>query len=432
MNLSFPSSSYSFSPSSSTFEIRLNQTPTYENKIVQIKTICPHFDRLPENQKGEIREFFRRLDLQDFEEVILRIKQLPAQNIGEALAQFEWDHPIFQDVDLDLYALNEFIFGRLNRYEISELLLYCQCQRERSTVFQMIQSNGRLDEEAFEILTAGTEVHFTNEQREQFLKQISDYPPQRTRFYLLPLDFSNPKKITDQIWLLGFELFLFDTDEEGLFQIVLPPHLIVDLYKAKFGEAISLPNLVLGASKSINNFKNPHQRDVLVPSRLFPRSTPAIADGHPAPPISFYHHDIAYHLYLECHNPHRKAWIELADFLSVERANQHKFGEATRKKMERIFLDKEFIIYSNASPEEAQEYFWSVLLLKITRKLREEKEAFLEGVVRYIYLNRRAWKQEHGIDFDDLPHYFAWAQGWPECEDLLKTLEKLYIFIKNR
>ena len=291
---------------------------------------------LTQQQRIERREFLRRLDKEELREKCISLCQLrPLDPVEKmALQRQDWEHPLFNNPLLSQFALREFIYGRLDRWQIADLLLYHECRnlnRETSEAYPLLLSNGERNQPAIEVLKRSLKVvnGFTDEEIERFLQKIETLSPNQTQFYTNKTEnwpaslYGNLLEFLRRIRKLS--CFILDDETNPhlkghLTQVVIPPLMLTYLYRAKYGEQARLPNPILGDSKSIENFKHYGIRDVLIPcggaepnAPLFPKSTPVKADGHSMPPLLFYHHDAAYHLLIDSANPHRKIFIGLAN-----------------------------------------------------------------------------------------------------------------------
>lgn len=258
----------------------------------------------------------------------------------------------------------------------SEILL-CNQLRSRSNVRQIYSSSGELDHYSVSLLKNSLKHYFNNQDVERFLNEIAKLPPERTTLYFVPI-YHGEEDVLSRILLIGHKLLTL----EDKLQVVLSPWMLNALYTAKFGKMqVCLANPVLGNSVSAKNFMNPMQRDLLVPCSLFPESTPVIADNYIAKPAQFYHHDGAYHVFIESAIPylHRIAWIELAAIYSP------------KDPIYRRILDREFKTYFNTSSST------NAFLQELANTVANSEENPAKPI-SYLYRNRHRWVEEYGID----------------------------------
>jgi hypothetical protein len=348
-------------------------------------------------KRTEIREFFRRIDKSEFTNWIDSLRSLPECHKNEkvALQSLDWQNPIFDDASLENYALRAFIEGDLDRPIVSEILIYAACKKHQGTIV------GNLNGEHFSIFKKSIEKYFSYDDIRIFKKAISKIPENRLQFYAVPI--REEENVVSRIEEAFFTCFIYKDPNTGKkYQIIPTPFLAHELYKAKYGNQVCRPNLVLGASKGISNFLKPDERDVLIPSTSFPGSTPITADTYSANEVEFYYHDVCYHLLLSSANIHKKAWNEL----SIVLAQSEGFKMASApfsypgKDIYFTFFDQEFRMYIRPdnirfSPSER---FWMQILTWSGTAFSET----LEPIFGHILNNKSRWKKDYGIDLHGL------------------------------
>ncbi len=337
-------------------------------------------ESLNEQQKKEITEFLRRIDKAELNQFLGDdISFQLSETEIDALKNAKWDHEVYKKPNIHFVALKAFVFGWIDRHQVSAILVFLACRSRKECQFlQLLSKDGTPNQKAVDTLKASLNGYYTDDQLKEFLLNISSLNPQNTQFYSVPimtyaqLNTGSEKiykfrSVVDVILDINHTFLVqIPKDQETRRQIVLPPHLMIPLLQAKFGTQTMMPNPVLGSSVAADNFKRKNERDVLIPCPLFPKSTPTKADEFHAPDLKFYHHDMAYHVVLECANPHRSEWIELAKL--CDPSNQQ--SPIKSKDLYQRLLDREFRPYlrnfgtnrENTSLKEMLSVFESFLL----------------------------------------------------------------------
>ena len=344
---------------SNRFTVEFNK-PLTTDELLDIHTPKEVRDSLTPRQKAKIKEFFRRVEKKEFASFLKEMKQLPPLTKEQlnALKSQDWKNPIFADPNIERYALRALIYGQLDRLQLSEILLFIECTKRNKNceTLQLYSEPGVRNEAAIERFKSSL-TGYTDKEIEVFLQAMSELPPQNTQFYSVPvrhyLQETGELDIGIMERVVGSKYrFLIEKRGDLDCQMVLHPRLMNGLLRAKYGEQAMIANPILGESLSAENFKNPRRRDALIPSSLFPKSTPKRADNLKASPLEFYSHDAMYHIPIESANPHREAWIELADHFRPSAENKHSPDIYT------TLLDREFRSYEDPRrPEENRNAF---------------------------------------------------------------------------
>lgn len=345
---------------------------------------------LSEEKQKKICEYLRRVNKCELVCKLNRINQLPPLSAAQrqALKEQNWKHSIFKDRRLEELAFGEFLSGNLDPYEVSEIFIYHECmQADVNSDFSRaipLFKDGKRNEEAVRLLKISTAGYYADKDIEKFLE---DPELQNAQIYSVPITPRQEKGsvLNEIVERLGHTFLTYKSGRDPRCQIVMSPRLMEKFFHAKVGAQAPRLNAVLGPSVSFDNFTDPTKRDVLVPCRLFPGSQPKVADGHPASPLEFWYHDVAYHAYLASLNPHRAAYIELADLLK------------DKVNLRRSLLDQEFSAYRIMSPEES---FWATMEHTIfsTRILGIGYANPTENkVVEYMKANGKRWAETYQI-----------------------------------
>lgn len=87
-------------------------------------------------QRADRKEFLRRIKPAELGAWLESSKNLPSLDHSEldALTTGRWDHPIFSFLRLEDYALKAFISGHVDKWLLSEILIYSQLRDGKSEV----------------------------------------------------------------------------------------------------------------------------------------------------------------------------------------------------------------------------------------------------------------------------------------------------------
>ncbi len=329
-------------------------------------------------KRAEIREFLRRVTHNDLKAFLISMIGAPELTAPErsALKNGDYDHSLFNNPLYPRLALREFIAGRMDRWELSDILIHHECMQLPGA-----EPKSLLDLTPEECALYGLEK--SDELKKRIAEEVASGRLPRGRTYVYKLSLIPNGSILDRISELD-HTYLINKQEKK--HMVLPPYLLEKSLEVIGGNNIK-PNPVLGESRSTNNQKKIDQRDLLVPCcGIFPGSTPKRADGYSATPIEFYQHDGLFHLYIESKisQTHRKAWVELADNIMY-------------KHMRIVVLDREFPEYK--APQLSEELkFWTTLSGMNTHII-------VDIALPHIFKNKERWKNEYHIDIDDFNKY---------------------------
>lgn len=405
-------------PAQPPFEIPLK----YSDSLIDSYISDENRARLNTQQRADRKEVLRRIEPEERAKWLASTTNLRCLDWNElyALQSVQWAHPIFKDPELETHALFSFISGHIDKWILSEILIYCDL-RGKGEAYPLFLGSNNPNQNIVLLLNTNLKDYFEPDEIQSFWNEVAQLPPNRTHLYLTPIkEDLLDKNVVDGIVKLDHKLLVFSMNNAigTKCQAVLSPYLINLLYKTRGKEAdpsCSL-NPVLGRSVSGKNFMNPLQRDVLIPCSLFPQSTPDRADGFSASPIEFYHHDAVYHTFLETTIPfaHRKAFIELAQLFKSDNPCYNKF------------LDREFRFYYAFRNHSKLEYiFINSFLYKIKR------DQDLQTVISHMYQNRDRWIANYGIDVRNLRHSLERHEFSPNAERILSIEETIHDVVQN-
>lgn len=362
----------------------------YEIKEKILKDNFPEYQALSKSKKDSIKEFIRRIKNDEFKRLFKEIEDLHPLEHDElkAIQTLNWEHSIFKGEHLNKYALIEFFKGAIDVNQLVEIFLHFESLLQKGTTLELFDSEGKRNEETVKLLQEQTVCYFSSEQIDQFFEKAKELPFSCRRIYQVP---KQQRTVATRLHEIQYQLLNDYTS-----MMILSPRLLHMLHQTKVGDQAMPPNPVLGGSIAPENFEHPNRRDVLMPCRLFPKSTPDIADGFYAPPMEFYFHD-SYHLYLDTLNPHRTAWIELA-----------KLFKTSDKKLYNRMIDREFRHYETGT---ASESFFLILLRIATRRKH------IKTILGHILENEAVWKTTHKIDIS--------------TESIKSTITPKYIFTED-
>lgn len=371
--------------------VRLARTvaPPQEDAIT-VGKILDFFklQRSDQEMAPEVFEFFKRLS---GEELLSLGKKLLSLEKKPHFAFSNFQDPIFQQEDWPYLALLAFLRGEINTMALAQLLLYDECVRTHPTrIYNVMDSN------AIDLLCESLNSLLDKEYQTTLKRRLMELPPSDSYFFSIPIP-SQEDKMGQQLNAAREEplwkTFLIHHPEHLV--LIVPPRIVWEILQVKFGNLAMKPNPVLGYSRP-EDFAFVDRRDVGIPCRLT-RCPPAFS------PLSLYHHDSAFHLFVDSANCHREAWIELAKSIK---------GMPDLRDIHPDLLDRDFVFYIyqgvNSVYEQAlmnpSEIFWGSLVrfLVIYLFTQDSKDRFLTIVTKHIMQHRDEWQHKYGISIQDL------------------------------
>lgn len=310
-----------------------------------------------------------------------------------ALKHQNWKDPVFEKGNFQDLILIAFVRGYIDRMQLSDLLVFNACRLENAKIGSFQDPNDVAD------LRTSMSSDATCEEWDRFISAVQTLPLEQQRFYIRSVNRQDKNVLTR---ILGLGRTFLTLEKEGqTFQLVLSPTVLNEFYKAKSGSEACLINPVLGSSVALKNFKKVDCRDVLIPCSLFPAITPKVADGQLAPPLEFYHHDVAYHLLIENFVPraHRQAYTSIANLF-----------EGLETEVAVPFLDREFNSYVRLAKANEKEHFYSLIFWSVLRSKFEkvpvnnvlcDPEFYLEMLIKHIVENEEVWLEKYQIRASD-------------------------------
>ncbi|NGX46219.1 MAG: hypothetical protein K940chlam2_01406 [Chlamydiae bacterium] len=276
--------------------------PDGEKDLFSLASDQELFRRLPKGELHEALDNLATLDLTRTEELV------------PLMQQPDFTHTFFREERWAEYVLHGSVTGKLTAYETAKLFLYKAVQEytlETSPqVVQLLDAKGEVDREAWELLCSGMKGQYSERELDALLENLQRHPPEETQFFTVTRKRS---KMIGALKFFGHTLFA-NWGTNSVQQLVMPPALAEAIYHSKWEDQTMRSRPVFGLSAS-TDFEDPNFRDILIPASLF--TMPKQADGIGVDPLEFYHHDSAYHLWLESTNPHRELWIQMAKKLST-------------------------------------------------------------------------------------------------------------------
>lgn len=349
----------------------------------------PEFKTLSQEKQASICEYLRRVEKYELVHALLKMNRLPAltEDQFHALKRQNWSHSIFEDPNLQEYALRAFISGKLDVSEISEIFIYDECMRwdansNQARMIPFVNQNRTRNDEAVHILEQAMKKYYTKADIATFL---GDPELQNAQIYLIPIIPSSHERCSIvNVLTTRFNFTFLTYEDKGIrYCVVMSYKLISKLYYSKFGPQTPSINAVIGSSVAFTNFTDPSKRDVQVPCHLFPDSHVKKADGFPASPLEFWYHDAAFHVYLSSLNPHRAAYLELA----------HLFKDAPSESERQLYiklLDQAFLEYIYAGS--ANDAFRKTLDL-----LSKHHSEPFQIIMAHLLANKKRWKEKYNI-----------------------------------
>jgi len=393
------------------------------------------------------KEFVRRIPDYEWAAITAKIVDLSpdfTDNELHALKTGEWGHAIFRSKNWPYLAFYAYLSGKIDQKHIDKLFIYDACRREGAYQLtkeganviccQLVRPNGTLDEKALEMAMPFLQEQFSKEQIPALLEHLKTLPPEDTQFFIIG---QRPQKLLDGIY--DASKFLLCDSQRVLLQMAAPPVLIHAMYQAKFGKHAMEPRSILGFS-DIEVLSNPKKRISAIPCPFI--THPEKVHNKRTTPLGIYHHDIAYHLLIESANPHKEAWIELAQAIKKHKEDCIKqFGEETYNCLFQETLDREFRMYplkEDAFELTDGEKFW-YSLISLSVNLKKHRVDFatpwlMERFMAHAAVNAQAWKDKYGIAAEDLSSLIKKLDvvaGFPKplLAQLLSIQERLQSFL---
>lgn len=312
-----------------------------------------------EEVPADKRDFIKRISQDEWDQVMAVERRRASDEEVEDLRWGRWDRPIFQEANWIYSAFDAYLENRLDQETMCTLFLYDACCKTREKegtplkslqAHQLYDEHGRINKGVLHVLKEATKEYLSPEQFLQLIETFKSWPAHRTQFFAItrfddPLlrDIAHPNELN---WGLFVRRLGLCDGVERVQQMVVPPHLMYAIHKAKWGDNAMLPDPALGFSWK-EKLSDTSKRVVSIPSFFL---LPERVHEMRADPLSIYHHDLVYHLAIESANPHRKIWADFAKFLGK--------AEHGASWMVPIVLDREFINYIRNKKEIATDDFW--------------------------------------------------------------------------
>ncbi|MBX7066263.1 MAG: hypothetical protein K1X28_03425 [Parachlamydiales bacterium] len=362
-------------------------------------------------------QLFRRLSPQVQKQIVAKVERLPPLDLDtiQALREGNADHPVFKQENWTDVAMKAYFENQIEASTLHRLMIFAACRNEVHnhlksnnhaisinesnqcvTSVKVFEPGGRgikflkqalahntLSDDDDEKEGNGTIDSFLNEDQ---WNQVLSRLPKDAQFFLVPLGdpedtpelysaIENIKRALDKK-----RIFLVKIQEGNLKWAILPPDLLMEILKVKYGEENVPRALNVFGEREIESLSG-NSRPVRVPGHPYSLCPKIIHEGAPATDLAFYLHDIFYHLLIESSmgQDHRKLWIDLAKWVKMQ--NPKAFLK---------LLDKDMREYSQASKYSKSDRFW----LTLARMDRE-----IPGITHLILLYIFKGKCE-GINFE--------------------------------
>lgn len=360
----------------------------------------------------DVYEFFKRVttaELKDLIGVLQRVAKSPKMRYDQMLARCR-SVKLTSDPDLPYFALLAFAKGDLNVMELSQVLLIVECMHVRNK--RSVEVFTLKNKQNVERVLESVDTLLTEEQKGTLRKKLPLLPISEGCFtvldapYVITEDLTYDEKARTNLFILfdeGFDhtLFLTVPNRDSYRQFVISPRIAYEICKVMNGPLAMRPNLVIGYSKR-EDFSYPERRDIFTPCPKV--STPSTLHELDATAMGMYHHDIAYHYFVDSANPHREAWIELA-----RHANK-KFKELAVAIEDLLDRDFMFYIYPKLAKKlfksdkyEKSTLFWCTFVNHLCTKMTSRSELRLSlHLLTHIWQARGEWKKRYGIDCQDV------------------------------
>lgn len=415
-----------------------------ENELSQFTIVHSFFSQTA----PEVFEFFKRTSIA---ETVAFIHKMAATtyNVEEldALKSVNLNHPLFEEEEWIAKALKAFCDNQLPHDTLMPLLLIDAARRTHPSdairIEPLFDKMGNFNKELINGITPFLHHYLSEDEKALFFKRLEGLPKENSLILLLDeqsflteeklenfLDSHQPLEsfmnVAEFIYY-GIDVKLFWHHNGKVMQnLVLPPALLKEFYKAKGGEDAEQPLAVTGVSKG-RDFENPYTRPLYTPCRYF--SPPELADGFPTDGLQFYFHD-AYHILIDIHNPHKEGWIELGKV----------FFSLGKIKIWQQLIDRNASLYANKKGQLQQfgrelkgsELFWAVLSAACVEIVREARlgeanaACYLPILLGHIRDNQERWAEKFGITLESFDHFYDKQLECKMLEPIKEDLDELH------
>lgn len=355
----------------------------------------------------------------------------------EDLRQGRWKNLIFEDPYWIYSAFHGYLENRLDKDTMCKLFLYNACleqakkdspnadPHDRVGCFQLFNERGEVDEDGKKKLREATETYLDEAQFEQLCQNLqtrlfsqeNGLRPDQTQFFSV-----RREKDPALIQIAGSDKMRWRLcimqKEEQVWQAVMPPELMYEIHRARFGKDAIYPEPIMGYADK-EKFSNISTRIASIPFFRLPKEL----HGQEAEPLTFYHHDVVYHHAIESGNMHRAIFRDFALFLK-------KIPNVS--SMVPVVLDRELANYIKARKESGPQNFWVGLgyCQEVLRRSRNEtSEIFIKTtrcqlihyfIVFYLMHQEELIKQ-YGLDLSSLKDSLS-ASDREVVQSFLKVL----------
>lgn len=346
--------------------------------------------------------------IQEIEEIGRRVTEDELNDLVEG----KWKRPIFQDPNWIYFAFQAYLEDRLDQEAICKLFLYDTALKEALEdtpvqTYRVFSSPQMYSKRSLQVLNGAVTSYLDKDAFGRLVTALSLLPPHHTQFFLVKRMFDPAlKTIAHPESIIKFGLMTLQGEKnqcsEGrLWQVIAPPKFMDEIHKAKFGNKAMESNPCLGPHE-FPKLSDPNSRIASIPSSLVP--LPPSLHLLEATPLTFYHHDIVYHLAIESSNPHRPVWIAFALFVKNQEVPQWMFP---------VILDRELLNYLKEKKPIDMDNFWIgvAYLADVIRmadikeqgnKYPENRKILIELFVKFIRANQEMLDNRYGISIESL------------------------------
>jgi hypothetical protein len=375
-------------------------------------------------------QLFRRLPQEDFNKIVEKIGSLPKLDEGEieALLHGNINHPLFKEVHWTDKAMKAYLENQIDSSTLHRLMIFAACEKECGSVtsIKVFEGNGieilkeamdcrvQSDDDQKETAASINESFLTEQQWNQVLEKLKT-KPDKAQFFLIPYPYTE-----STLWNAlenikrGFDRsrMLLVRTESGPKIAILPPDLLTEIWKAKYGgENVPTPLNIFGQRSTECLSKN--TRPIRIPCHPYLDCPEFIHGRVPATDLAFYLHDIVYHLPIEASmgKLHRNLWIQIAQWIKPE----------SSIAFERL-IDKDMNAYSKGSSSsmKKEEIFW--FALNNSSMLHTELATW---VCLYVFYNP---DKCIGINFDQFRDCYLRLGRSGRLEQVKKAIETIERF----
>lgn len=368
------------------------------------------------------RDFLRRIPQNNREPLLRKVNSIERKYLSsDTFTAFRlgiWDDPIFKHPEWPLMAFKAYLEDDLEEKELPKLLLYDNCKHE-GLPQHGVATHTLVNPEGAEVFEKGLTGFLHDEALADLMEHLTlKLPPEAGQFF----EIHQPRvkgSLLEGIQKTEFHPFLRQTEEEFI-QSVIPPELLQEMLQFHFGQIARLPKPVLGFFQK-EKMSLPDQRVVSLSLRHYV-PLPKKLHYYPSTNLSFYHHDAIFHLLTDSSNPHRKAWIELAQFFKSKGKEDSaiRLFDGDLPSYRRTLIDP--------TSHSSEDLFWESLIKTELTDWHLAYRTSIDLFLEFYMMNHERWSREYGLSLESLRRFLKLhkrSEYGEEIELLIKKMRQL-------